>query len=445
MNVEPVNVEDEQLKKQRTALIDRANKCLADDKLDETTRNNLVKEIEGANSQRIQGLVGVIANIERSITLAERKKFDSIADDPNVVTNEDRSLKRKIVDPSPTPEAVPEIFVESELPEELNLSDNSIDPKEEALVAYEEYLNSVLYQPSLIIPEVTDKFEELELPSRGLFYSNKKVMGKPMGFRNMRKLSMLLKNPHPSILMEAVSPCISMDLNLLTQGDFVYFMYWLRSKSLPRTPMTVNWISRYGTKERLSVSLSKLKENRIRLTNSTLEIFNKLKPYGVTMPKVFDMTLSAKFSLDYDIDEVEQWTFDQVQYFNTEIGETVNGRIERVSDLLDDNLDVLTDLALFKETFEHGVEEVVTVQADPENFKPKEVINHLREQAARFILRAEAMLEQTGSDGDFYREADDYAKEADHIENMLKKGERVIPRKEDVVVNIDPLSFFSGI
>jgi hypothetical protein len=287
---------------------------------------------------------------------------------------------------------------------------------------------------------VTEKFVPITLPSGNLFYGVAEVRAKKLGFSNMKKLSNIMATKSLDIMVDAVAPCLSIDVRQLTEGDFIYFLYWLRTTSLPRTPITMRWRSRYGTTETLSISMTSLKENHIKKTKDKLGTLEIFKSMGFDMPRVYDMLAASTYNADrFDIDEL--FTIERVQYFNPAENETFGDRVIRVEALLEDELSLLEDLREFRKEFEHGVDEIASVQADTKTFDPAKAAEYLEMQAIRY----EAALTVHGYDPKMEEDAEDFRQEAEEIKNKLKKGVGVIPRIEKIRCEIDALSFFSAI
>ena len=84
------------------------------------------------------------------------------------------------------------------------------------------------------------KFDVNTLPSRGIPYAVKSIDVQPFRPRHMPYISeaIMLGNNEP--LIEAVSMVMDFDTYQLTDGDFYYFLTWLRFNSRD-IPMTADW------------------------------------------------------------------------------------------------------------------------------------------------------------------------------------------------------------
>lgn len=303
-----------------------------------------------------------------------------------------------------------------------------------------EYDGATIVPPPMAEVSATEIFTPLDLPSQCILYDVGGVKGRKLGLQHMRKLHSLLTIQSPSILIEALSTTIDFDIQKLTQGDLTYLLYWLRSSSLPKSPMQVKWVSRYGTTETMVVNLSKLKEIRVPLTEESRERLEYFNGLGFDMPRVYDILAISRYDA-VENPEVEQWVYEQSQYFKPLPGETVGQRLKRIEKLMDNDISLLEELKEFKTMFAHGVNETVDVQVDLNKFDPKEAIRNLTAAADR----NDAALFRFGFDETIFEINQDYRKEIVEIEEKLEKGESVIPRVEKVDVNIDALSFFSAI
>lgn len=390
--------------------------CVAQKKLPLQIADQIIEK--HGTPLEIANLLKYVDHYESSLTMEEEEKFSKIrSGDVESVSNDDGLIPRKIVG------------------EEDN-KDEEVDSQLE----YKKFLAAIIHRP-YAVQGPTDRFQEIFLPSSNIFYGSQTVLGRKLNFENMRKLARVAKTPDPKLTVESIRDCLSIDIQTLTFGDFVYFLYWLRSVSLPKSPITLNWQSRYGTSEKMTVNMSKFKETRIDVTEELLEELEYYDNLGLTFPRVYDMTSTMSYDIDPEDPEVEQWVLEQVQYFKPLPGERVGARIKRFSETMDNDLSLLDELSVFKDKFNHGVEEIVKVQVDPKKFNPKEAIVHLRTEAEMLVK----ISEQEGFDAEAYKKADEYRKEAEEIEQKIEKGEGVIPRSEQLNVRIDLQSFFSGI
>jgi hypothetical protein len=332
------------------------------------------------------------------------------------------------------------------MPERRGIVDaKETDPDEEEDEAFEaevlknEYFAAVIL-PDELTPEVKEKFIPIDLPSGNLFYGVNEIRAKPLGFSNMKKMSNILARQSLDIMVNAIAPCISIDIRKLTQGDFIYFLYWLRTMSLPRTPITMRWRSRYGTMESLSIDMTKIKENRIKLSPVKKKEFASFQAAGFDFPRVYDMLAASRYEHEkFEMEDV--WTIERVQFFSPEAGETFGDRIDRVSEMMEDSLSLLEDLKDFRKLFEHGVEEIAKVQADPDKFDPVKAADHLEDQANRM----EAAISIYGFDQKMQEDLISFREEAKEIRATLEKGGKAVPRIETIRCEIDALSFFSAI
>lgn len=308
---------------------------------------------------------------------------------------------------------------------------------------FNEFMNSkLLNSRAWTVPD--DKFEELAVPSKNLFYDGHKVMARKLPFSSMRKLYRVFKLQQPNLLIEALSPCVNIPVEMLTQGDFLYLMYWLRTVSLPRSPLSFTWVSRYGTNETMNVDKSILVENRISFTNEVMEelkSFENLRKIGLTMPRTFDTILKARFDIE-DNPNLEDWALGLSEMLFPLENETVEGRLNRLENYLEDNVEDIESFQRFKSIFTHGVDETVEVQADPKKFNPKEASVFLRKQAETLLREAENL---NIFDAEINKEAESLVGEADEIEKTLSEGGWVIPRVEKRQIQINPLSFFPSL
>ena len=399
---------DPEVQKALVALNQRLIKCTEEGKISpEAAARAFSRHADSGNIEALEALVLEVEKVER------------VKQDGEVITNmpERRTIvEAREVDP-----------------------DEETDEVVEIQALKNEYF-SALILPNEHIPTVTEKFIPIDLPSGNLFYGVDEVRAKPLGFSNMKKLSNILARQSLDIMVDAIAPCLSIDVRKLTQGDFIYFLYWLRTMSLPRTPITMKWRSRYGTFETLSIELTKLKEKRIKRSPELVEEFALFKESGFDTPRVYDMLAGSLY--DHERFEMEDiWSIERVQYFAPLDGETFGGRMKRVEAMMEDSLALLEDLKDFREKFVHGVEEIAKVQADPKTFDPAKAVDYLTEQADRM----EATISVYGFNQKMQEDVDSFREEAKELKKIIAEGGRAVPRIETIRCEIDALTFFSAV
>lgn len=79
------------------------------------------------------------------------------------------------------------------------------------------------------------KFDENNLPSRGIPYAVKSIEVSPLRPKHMPLLSEAIHTDNSAPLIQAVGQVMDFDVNHLTDGDFYYILTWLRfaSRNLP--------------------------------------------------------------------------------------------------------------------------------------------------------------------------------------------------------------------
>ena len=222
--------------------------------------------------------------------------------------------------------------------------------------------------------ETNDKYVSIELPSGFIFYDFDTLKIRKFEIRDLAKLAKVQKSESYKLFKDVIQGCIDRDVNALTQGDFRYLCYWLRLNSYPKSPMNIEWVSKYGNKGVAQVR----KDNLITLApDITKEQLQEWRAKGFEVPFL-------KFSdiFDTKLSDDDDYLYTNAQYFK---GNTWEEKIATMEKYLNENgLESLQDIQTFDKLIEHGVQEEVTVYDS--KFDPLEYKKKLEEQMKKIKL-----------------------------------------------------------
>lgn len=289
--------------------------------------------------------------------------------------------------------------------------------------------------------ETPKGFVRLELPSRCVPYSFDSVSARPLNVGDI--ISVISAGRDLTGLLDALAPALNQDIRDLTAGDLRFLMYWWQRNSLPATPYTINWVSRYGNRCKSVVNTSTLKPVELKMTRDEYAVF---RSKGIIFPSLRD----AEAIDTIDLTPPQRFLAERAQYVyvdENDIPADVNPMTYRMEVLSSMPLSFLEDVREFSKLVDHGINETLSVV--DENFDPKTAVSQLRKGAADLTVYISEMEDRREVEviTDKIR---DMLDEADEIEALLPKMEAdplfmINPRKESVVVNLTPQDFFSEI
>jgi len=309
--------------------------------------------------------------------------------------------------------------------------------REEAIRA----LNNVIKvkaRPPIAEHVTSGKFEFMDLPSSYIFYDFDSVFVRPFNVGDLRRMSVAVRTLSQSMLMDIVAGCMTQDPRELTPQDFYYILYWLRSRSYPKTPMTVRWASRYGVVDDAVVNRSDFKEVRLEKENNK-KLFKEMHERGFDYPRMYDVESSdgldwTSLTQDEEYDGYD-WLYSRSQYFTAQDDETIIQRMKRIEKNDVTDLEEARDMML---KLKHGVEERLPVRLSASKFDPKAAVAMLETKANSLMLMSSPTPEILAI-------VADYRAEINEINETLKNGGDVKPREEFTTAPLDIRSFLSGL
>ena len=281
---------------------------------------------------------------------------------------------------------------------------------------------------------LTDKYQSIDLPSGFIFYPFDTLSIRKFEVRDLAKMSKVHSSGSYKLFKEVIQGCIDRDINQLTAGDFKYICYWLRLNSYPKTPMSVEWLSKYGNK---NIALVRKEELEIYAPDITKEQLQEWRNKGFEIP-----TLKFSDIFDTDLPEEQDFMYSNAQYF---AGQTWEEKISNMESYLEKNgLEALNETQEFDKLIDHGVKEKLTVvdsKFDPEEYKKRleEKIRKLKLTINNIIKPESEQAAMLGVMLDKYQS--DYAK----LIKKLNEGEVVQAEPEEIFLEVDAVEFLSPV
>lgn len=285
---------------------------------------------------------------------------------------------------------------------------------------------------------IDQRYKRQALPSRGLPYTFRDVMIRPLEVPDLIALYDAVSSRSTSAFYDVFDAALDVDVRELTDRDFRWLMYWWRLNSYSKSPWRQPWTSRYGNHQVLILTDTELVVRELQATEEQLRYYTDM---GIDFPRLRD----AEFLEDQTgWDKVDTYIANRAQYIYTEeVGE--RWWPSRIEKLMEGGVALMESIRDFENLIsDYGVREVATVR--DENFVPEAASAYLRQQAE---LIAEVTLRQ-GSPSPEYLIAqneviDDYVDEADAIDAALVSGQKPEPREESIVLSISTMDFFPAI
>lgn len=294
-----------------------------------------------------------------------------------------------------------------------------------------------------------------ELPSRCVPYDFSEVFLRPLSFKMLGKIHAANVSKSYTMLLDALSNCISQDIRDLTPEDLTFIMYWIRDNSYPRSPLKFRYETRYGNEIEFSVKKSSLEIIELEMTK---EEYKEYQKQGLCFPTVRDAELLFGDAVDPDV----RYLLEYAQYIKltpeelraTEEDEELEDyeaysqkKIDKIENDL--GLDILFVIDNFSTKIKHGVVERAIIR-DPK-FKPNEAAEYLKNKALEVrerIINIPAITHSSDFDETvamFLKLAEELEEEAADILNKLENNIKPLPKEEVVEVSITATDFFPSI
>jgi hypothetical protein len=235
-------------------------------------------------------------------------------------------------------------------------------------------------------------------------------------------------NGDESMLYDALQNCAGprIDLRDLTYEDMYNLLTWLQFNSYPNVPFDIDWTSKYGNVNSLTLEQHNIRYLRI---GATREEVARWRAMGLDYPRVRDREI-----LKSDLEPEDRDIYRRAQYF------AGNSPEEKVERFYSASAQLLAEYPRMLEACRHGIFDHIDLV--DQHYDPKAHLRSLRESIGRMEKDAERYKE----DPQFYlslmAEIEGITTKANEIEQSLKNGVRVEPDAERVSLVFAPLAFF---
>lgn len=279
--------------------------------------------------------------------------------------------------------------------------------------------------------EANDKYQSINLPSNFIFYDFDTIKVRKFEIRDLAKMHRVMQNESIPMFKEVIQGCVDKNINLLTAGDFKYICYWLRLNSYPKSPMTVEWRSKYGNESVAQVRKTDLTVLAPEITKEDLEAY---RSKGFEVP-----TLEFSSIFDGDISDDDDFLYSNAQFFK---GKTWEEKIQNLENYTNENgLESLQDVKQFDDLIDHGVKEELVVY-DPK-FDPEVYKKTLEEKIQKLQSRMTIVEPGTTEESMIGLLLDTNEKELAQLVKKLENKEVIQADPETIFLEMDAIEFFS--
>lgn len=281
-----------------------------------------------------------------------------------------------------------------------------------------------------------------DFPSRHRSYGDGDIFVRPMNITNLSHLSAAANKQNFTMYIDALAPCISMDIRDLTPPDFTFFLYWLRRNTFPRTPMRITWTSKYGNQCEYRVEQSDLEIIELGLSEKE---YASWVERGICLPTVRDMELLNT----ENIPEEDRWRIELAQYIYTEDKNPKTYLRSKLNKLEEMGPEGYLLIQEFAKLITHGVVESVKVRDN--KFEPTEAISYLTRTADDLENAASQLIANGFEQGQevqllaLTQHISSLREDATKIQTALDNEEPYMPDEEVIALSINAMTFFPQI
>lgn len=365
---------------------------------------------------------------QRHIVNSNRKKPGDKKS--NIITNTDSNDVNAPIDPPPISASQMRKKIESEMKESL---DKGEIPFEQPKTAPRFHIKTI---------EANDEdFTPIEFVSGYVFYDFNNVAVRRFNIADAVPLHQAKESGDLIGFVNAVGATVKgCDVLDLTPKDFRNLLYFHQFNSFTKTPLMVQWESKYGNKNYYRIKERDLKYVPPKLTR---EEYQKIwKPLGLTVPTMRDWLFFETEELSID----EAFLADKAKWFIGDKNDpSFQAKIDRMTDYCSKSLEALESIQEFNELSKHDIiERVDVVDA---KFDPISFLNVLQKRV-QLVYREKETLDEVENFIEIEELNDVVVELSDQINEIQEKLER----KEEVVADVETknvdlamLDFFPGI
>lgn len=281
------------------------------------------------------------------------------------------------------------------------------------------------------------KWQRLDFPSRNVFYLDLKedIYVRPLSVATVNNIYKSIERQSPALYFDALNEHISIDIRDLTYPDFVYFCYWLRIESFPKTPYTFNWVSRYGNTNTVVMQTLPFKVHELQMTR---EEYLEYRALGIVMPSLREAEVLSNMNEEDEGDRENRWAVNYAQYVDKGDHPLDQNLMRYKLDRLLSNPDAsfIETIQEFSDKVTHGIDEVLVLR--DQHFTIGKAISYLEGMVETMTELIGAELHSNGGapTTETLAMADRleyYSAELKELITARDNGEEYTPKEEEVV------------
>ncbi len=284
-------------------------------------------------------------------------------------------------------------------------------------------------------------YHRLEFPSNHAFYDSE-IFVRPFSTEDIidlspaRKINPATETYDNTLMLDVFSRTVkNFDVRDMHLGDFRFLFYWIKLNSFTRTPLTVNFTSKYGNKNKLTIKKSDIKINT--LDKADIEKIHEYMDRGFVYPTIREGEEMDRFIRSKPKEEREkiQYAFSYVQFIK---GASLEEKVNKFRKLSPDDM---VDILQFSKLLDsYGVAE--TVKVKDQHFEPKAALKTLKDELKLIeeidinSINNAALLDVITTN------KEELEKEIARIEHSLSSTGEAAPSSETIKFYIDLDNFF---
>lgn len=281
---------------------------------------------------------------------------------------------------------------------------------------------------------VDDKYQSVSLPSGFIFYPFKSISVRKFEIRDLSKMHQAAQTESAKLFKQVIQNCVAdVDVNDLVPGDFKYLCYWLRFNSYTKTPITINWRSKYGND---NVQLVYKTDVQPLAPDITEQQYQQWVAEGFQAPTVKFTDIFAQPNFPKE----DEMLYSNAQYF---AGDTWEQKIETMEKFVNENgLEALQKVYQFDSLIECGVQEEVKVT--DLKFDPKTYLGRLQDKLTN-LKAALNQVDQVDSNTTAVLRLtyETIEQEYQDLKTKIDNGEEVLAEPESIFLELDATEFLS--
>jgi len=285
----------------------------------------------------------------------------------------------------------------------------------------------------LKVEKATDGWMHQEFPSKLIPYTDvAEIMIRPLTLRTLSLVHASQSQKSFPMLLDALQGCIDCDIRLLTVPDFYFFLYWLRINSYPKSPLTLEWTSKYGNKNLAKVSMASFDITDLKMSKGEFEAW---AGRGFCFPTIRDTEVLQ----DDELPETQKWLAQFAQYVRVDGPVESDYMTKKIEALERMGVDALAVVKEFADKLEHGIVEQITVK--DEKFEIGSAIKAMTAEIDNLTRLIEATVKSEDPQAIngitvIAQHIDSRHKEVEELKTAVEEERTVTPDEEVVALGV---------